>query len=108
MQELAPLRWLALACLAFALLITAASKNQQLANLIPDALLNPFTPNDKENLAPYRILHLLTLAFIFTWYVPRDWQGLRAKMLQPVMKCGDEWLACSAPACFFRWPGTWC
>ena len=62
-------------------------------NTIPNVLLAPFTPNDKENLAPYRILHLLALAFLFTWYVPRDWQGLRAKVLQPVIKCGDEWLA---------------
>ena len=80
LQEVAPLRWLALAWLLFALLITAAGKDQQFANTIPNVLLNPFTPNDKQNLAPYRVLHLLALAFLFTWYVPRDWQGLRAKV----------------------------
>jgi hypothetical protein len=104
-QELAPLRWLALAWLLFALLITTAGKNPQLANLIPDALINPFTPNDKENLAPYRILHLLTLAFLFTWYVPRDWQGFRARALQPVIKCGDEWLACFCVGVFLSLAG---
>jgi hypothetical protein len=25
--------------------------------------------------------------------VPRDWPPLRSKWLQPVMKCGEEWLA---------------
>ena len=104
-QELAPLRWLALAWLLFALLITTAGKNPQLANLIPDALIDPFTPNDKENLAPYRILHLLTLAFLFTWYVPRDWQGFRARALQPVIKCGDEWLACFCVGVFLSLAG---
>jgi hypothetical protein len=105
MQEYAPLRWLALACLIFALVITAAGKNQQIASLVPDALLNPFTPNDKQNLAPYRILHLLALAFLFTWYVPRDWQGLRTRILQPVIKCGDEWFTCFCAGVFLSLAG---
>jgi hypothetical protein len=105
MQQLVPLRWLALAWVVFALLITTAGKNPQLANLIPDAVLGAFTPNDKENLAPWRILHLLALAFLFTWYVPRDWQGLRAKVLQPVIKCGDEWLACFCAGVFLSLAG---
>ena len=105
LQELAPLRWLALAWLVFALLITMAGKNPQLANLVPDAVLGAFTPNDKENLAPYRVLHLLALAFLFTWYVPRDWQGFRARVLQPVIKCGDEWLACFCAGVFLSLAG---
>jgi len=104
-QEIAPLRWLALAWLLFALLITAAGKDRQFANLIPDVVLNPFMPNDKENLAPYRVLHLLALAFLFSWYVPRDWQGLRAKLLQPVIKCGEEWLACFCAGVFLSLAG---
>ncbi len=105
MQEIAPLRWLALAWLVFALLITAAGHDQQFANHVPNVLLAPFTPNDKENLAPYRILHLLALAFLFTWYVPRDWQGLRAKVLQPVIKCGEEWLASFCAGVFLSLAG---
>ncbi len=105
LQEVAPLRWLALAWLLFALLITAAGKDQQIASYVPNVLLAPFTPNDKENLAPYRILHLLALAFRFTWHVPRDWQGLRVKVLQPVIKCGDEWLACFCAGVFLALAG---
>lgn len=105
LQEVAPLRWLALAWLAFALLIAAATKNQQIAGLVPDILLDPFTPNDKQNLAPYRVLHLLALAFLFTWYIRRDWRGLRAKVLQPVIKCGDEWLACFCAGVFLSFAG---
>ena len=29
------------------------------ASLLPADLLGPFVPNDKTNLAPYRVLHLL-------------------------------------------------
>ncbi len=105
LQELAPLRLLVLAWLLFALLVTVAGKNPQLANLIPDALIAPFTPNDKQNLGPYRVLHLLALAFLFTWYVPRDWQGLRAKVLQPVIKCGDEWFTCFCAGVFLSLAG---
>lgn len=104
-RQFAPLRWLALAWLVFALLITAAGKNQQLASLVPDALLNPFTPNDRENLATYRILHLLALAFLFTWYVPRDWQSLGTRVLGPVIICGDEWLACFCAGVFLSLAG---
>src|ERR1700730_8700922 len=56
LQEVAPLRWLALAWLLFALLITAAGKDQQFASYVPNVLLAPFTPNDKEKLAPYPLL----------------------------------------------------
>lgn len=105
MQEVVTLRWLALAWLVFALVITMAGKNQQIASLVPDVLLGPFTPNDKQNLAPYRMLQLLALAFLFTWYVPRDWQGLRAKVLQPVIKCGDEWLTCFCAGVFLSLAG---
>jgi hypothetical protein len=105
MQQSSLLRQLALAYLVFALLITAAGKIPQLASLIPDVVLNPFTSNDKENLAPYRILHLLALAFVFSWYVPQDWQGLGAKWLQPVVKCGEEWLACFCAGVFLAFAG---
>ena len=76
-----------------------------LASAASGTLLDPFTPNDKQNLAPYRILHLLALAFLFTWYVPRDWQGLRARVLQPVIRCGDEWLACFCAGVFLSLAG---
>src|SRR5262249_10523431 len=105
MRQLSLLRQLALGYLVLALLITVAGKIPQLANLIPHALLHPFTPNDKEILAPYRVLHLVALAFLFTWYVPRDWHGLRANVLLPVVKCGDEWLACFCAGVFLSFAG---
>ena len=107
-QELAPLRWLALAWLLFALLITTAGKTPQLANLIPDALINPFTPNDKENLAPYRILHLLTLAFLFTWYVRAIGKAFAPGLCSRSSNAAMSGSPASASGCFSPLPGTWC
>jgi hypothetical protein len=105
MQNIPLLRALAAAYLVLALLITVAGKIPQLASFIPDALPNPSTPDDKENLAPYRVLHLLALAFLFTRYVPRNWRGLRARVLQPVIKCGEEWLTCFCSGVFLSFAG---
>jgi len=93
MQGIATLRIAALAYLLFALVLTASPRLPAFAELIPDTVFNIFLPNDKENVAPYRILHFLAMTFLFTLIVPRDWQGLCSRALQPLVKCGEEWLA---------------
>jgi hypothetical protein len=93
MQDTPAVRIAALLYLLFALTITWAARLPELAGIIPDFLLSAFLPNDKENLAPYRILHLLALAFFFTLAVPGNWRGFRWRALQPAIKCGEEWLA---------------
>jgi len=93
MQSLPALRVAALLYLLFALAITLAGKLPDLAGIIPDSLVGALLPTDKENLAPYRVLHFLTLCFLFTLLVPRNWRGFRSQILQPVIKCGEEWLA---------------
>jgi hypothetical protein len=54
------------------------------------ALFEPFTPNDKTNLAPYRIIHLLALALLVVKYIHFDWPGLKWLMFRPVIKCGQQ------------------
>jgi len=76
----------------FALVVTLAGKLPQLGHFIPDPVLDAFLPDDKENIAPYRVLHFLAMASLFTWLVPRNWCGFQWRALQPVMKCGEEWL----------------
>jgi hypothetical protein len=93
MQSLPALRIAALLYLLFALMIVLAGKLPGLAEVIPDSLVSVFLPNDKENLAPYRVLHFLALCFLFTRIVPRNWRGFRSQALQPVIKCVEEWLA---------------
>ncbi len=92
LQNLSVLRIAALLYLLFALVVTAAGKFPLLAEYVPARVLGAFLPNDKENLALYRVVHLLAAAFLFTFVVPRDWRGFRWRILQPVIKCGEEWL----------------
>jgi hypothetical protein len=93
MQDIALLRIAALIYLVFALMITAAGKLPAWLDIIPDEVVSLFLPNANGHLAPYRVLHFLALAFLFTLAVPRNWRGLRSPIPQPAIKCGEEWLA---------------
>jgi hypothetical protein len=93
-HRLSWLRIAAIAYLVFAFVVTVAAHAPVVAGTLPDFGLDPFTPMDKENLAFYRVVHLLALALLFTYLVPRYWPTLRSRLLQPIMKCGEEWLAC--------------
>lgn len=105
LQGFSTLRIAALQYLLLALVVTAAGKFPQLAEFVPASVLNAFLPNDKENLAPYRVLHFLTLAFLFTRVVPRNWPGFRWAALQPIVKCGEEWLAVFCAGVFLSFAG---
>ncbi|MBR0834812.1 OpgC domain-containing protein [Bradyrhizobium manausense] len=78
------------AYLAFALLITLAGRIPELGQCLPTWLPEPFTPNDKTNLAPYRIVHFVVLAFLVTRFMPRDWAGLKWPVFRPMIKCGQQ------------------
>jgi len=93
MQAMPALRAAVLAYLLFALAIVASSNIPGLTDLIPGSFTDAFIPTDKENIAAYRILHFLALTFLFTLLVARDCAYLRSYALQPIVKCGEEWLA---------------
>jgi hypothetical protein len=93
MQKLSALRILASLYLLFALVITSTARLPELAQIIPDSVLTTFLPGKRETLAPFRVLHLLSMAFLFTLLVPGCWRGLRWPILQPAVKSGEEWLA---------------
>ncbi|GKQ52828.1 OpgC domain-containing protein [Bradyrhizobium sp. Ce-3] len=93
MQAIPTLRGAALLYLLFALAIVSSSEIPALAQMMPGGLSDLLLQNDREEVAPHRILHFLTLTFLFTWLVPRDWGYLRSYALQPIIKCGEEWLA---------------
>jgi hypothetical protein len=87
------LRLLAGAYLVFAMGITLMRHSPALSAWLPDFVLNNISPTDKENLAPYRVIHFLALAFLATHLIPADHPGLQWKSLQMVIRCGEEWLA---------------
>jgi hypothetical protein len=78
------------AYLLFALVMTLAGRFPELAELMPAWLYDAFNPNDKTNLAPYRVLHLVILAFFVTRFLPRDWVGLEWPVFRPMIKCGQQ------------------
>jgi hypothetical protein len=82
--------WLAIAYLVVALVVTMAIQSPDLGNLVPPWTLAPFDPNDKTNLAPCRIVHLIALAVVVTRFLPADSPILRWRSLMPLIKCGQN------------------
>ncbi len=95
----------AAAYLLFALAVTVAGHFVDLGHVLPDVLIDAFAPNDRDNLALFRIVHFLALALVFTSLVPHDWSPLRWTVLQPVIKCGEEWLSAFCAGVFLSFAG---
>jgi hypothetical protein len=80
--------WLAIATLVFSSVVTMAIRTPDLGGLVPHWILQPFDPNDKTNLAPYRIAHFIALAVVVTRFLPVDSPILQWRSLAPLIKCG--------------------
>ena len=78
------------AYLIFALIMTLAGLIPELRALLPDWLYSAFNPNDKTNLAPYRVLHLAIIVLLVTRFMPRDWPGLQWRIFKPAILCGQQ------------------
>ncbi|MFT4119267.1 OpgC domain-containing protein [Bradyrhizobium sp.] len=99
------LRGLAGTYLLFAMAVTLMRHSPALSSYLPGFILDSITPTDKENLAPYRVVHFLALAFLATHLIPADHPGLRWKPLQTVITCGEEWLAVFCVGVFLSFAG---
>ena len=53
-------------------------------------MVGVFIPNDKTNLAPYRVIHLVSLVFIVVSLIPIDWPGLKWPIFKPLIRCGQQ------------------
>jgi hypothetical protein len=87
------LLYLGAAYLCFALVMTMAGRFPEFGGMFPGWLFDAFNPNDKANLAPYRVLHFIVLAFFVTRLLPKQWHGLQWPAFQPVMRCGQQSVA---------------
>jgi hypothetical protein len=63
---------------------------EPLRAICPDYLTALFIPNDKTNLAPYRIIHLLALAAVVTNVLRPDSPLLCWKISYPAILCGQH------------------
>ena len=77
----------------FALAMTLAERIPGWRDYVPDALAAAFIPNDNTNLGPYRVVHLASLVFIAVSLIPIDWPGLKSRLLQPLIRCGQHSLS---------------
>jgi hypothetical protein len=94
-----------IAYLVFALVMTMAGRFPELGYLFPRWLFDAFNPNDKENLAPYRVLHFAVAVFMVRRFVPKDWRGLQWQIFQPAIKCGQQSLAVFCVGVFLSFAG---
>jgi hypothetical protein len=81
---------LAITYIIFAFVVTMATHAPALGNLLPHWILQPFDPNDKTNLAPYRVVHLIALAVVVTRFLAADSPILQWRALAPLIKCGEN------------------
>lgn len=101
-------RWLVILgvlYLLFSLAMTMAGRFPQFGALFPDWLVSTFNPNDKTNLAPYRFLHFVVIAFLATRFVRKDWPGLEWKIFDPLVKCGQQSLQVFCVGVFLSFVG---
>ncbi|MBK3664973.1 OpgC domain-containing protein [Bradyrhizobium diazoefficiens] len=78
------------AYLIFALVVTLAGPFPELRSLIPNSIYSLFSPNDKTNLALYRVIHFAVIAFFVVRFLPRDWKGLESPLFAPAIVCGQQ------------------
>jgi hypothetical protein len=84
---------LGIAYLIFALVMTMAGRFPEFGTMFPSWLVDAFNPNDKVNLAPYRVLHLVVVVFVAARFLPKDWRGLQWPVFQPLIICGQQALS---------------
>lgn len=88
----------------FALVVTLADRLGT-TGVLPAGVLEWFVPNDKTNLAPYRVLHFLALSVIVVRFIPADWSGLRSAVLRPLVVCGQRSLEVFCVGIFLSFVG---
>jgi len=96
---------LGLAYLVFALVMTMAGRFPAFGQMFPGWLHDAFIPNDKTNLAPYRLLHFVVVGLFVTRLVSRDWPGLNWPIFKPVILCGRQSLAVFCAGVFLSFAG---
>ncbi|MDB5503955.1 MAG: putative OpgC protein [Tardiphaga sp.] len=99
------LLYFGLAYLLFSLVMTMAGRFPDYGHMMPEWLFDAFNPNDKTNLAPYRVLHFVIIAFFVTRFVSKEWPGLQWKIFEPIIKCGQQSLAVFCVGVFLSFVG---
>lgn len=78
------------AYLSFALVMTMAGHFETIGRSFPEWLVSAFNPNDKTNLAPYRVVHFIVIAVLVIRFLPVDRPVLESRWLRPLIVCGQR------------------
>jgi hypothetical protein len=97
--------YLAVLYLLFALVVTLMSRFG-LQSEMPTLIVGLIFPNDKTNLAIYRIVHILALALIAVRLIPRGAKILTAPIVRPASICGERSLEVFCAGIFLSFLGT--
>jgi hypothetical protein len=97
--------YLGIVYLVFALVMTLAGRFPTFGAMFPGWLFDAFNPNDKTNLAPYRALHFVVVAFLVTRFVSKNWRGLEWPIFEPLVKCGEQSVAVFCVGVFLSFIG---
>ncbi len=71
----------------------------------PGWLFDAFNPNDRTNLAPYRVLHFIIVALFVMRFMPKDWPGLKWPVFKPIILCGQQSLSVFCVGVFLSFAG---
>ena len=83
----------ALGYLAFGLLMALSWQFKSLEGLIPPAISGLIYPIYKSHLAPVRLLHFLSLAFVVSRLTAPEWHGPIRPLMTAMIRCGENSLA---------------
>jgi hypothetical protein len=97
--------YVGIAYLVFALVMTMAGRFPEFGRMFPGWLFDAFNPNDEVNLAPYRVLHFMVVAFLVTRLMSRDWRGLQWPIFKPMILCGQQSLSAFCAGVFLSFAG---
>ena len=97
--------YIGIAYLFFAFAIAMAGHFALLGDMLPGWLHDAFIPNDRTNLAPYRILNLMVLALFATRLIPKNWRYLTSPILRPLIVCGEQSLSVFCVGVFLSFAG---
>jgi hypothetical protein len=99
------LHYFGIAYLGFAFAMTMAGRFPQFGEIFPAWLVDAFNPDDRINLAPYRLLHFAIIALLVTRVVSKDWRGLEWKIFKPIIRCGQQSVAVFCVGVFLSFAG---
>ncbi|MGY3485148.1 hypothetical protein ACVW1C_003031 [Bradyrhizobium sp. USDA 4011] len=98
---------IAVAWMAFALLIVMSWHSSFLESLIPKWMVKVLYPIDKTDLDMLRLTHFLALALLVVRYFPRKSEILASKWLRPIILCGQHSLPIFCFGVFLSFAAHW-